>query len=157
MIFSAFRIVLSDFGVPGLAFSGKGAKDQGGRWNFEGEPVVYCSKNLSLAVLEKRIQAGPEAKNLEFVLFEVQIPDGSMVTSVDFSDCPDNWRSSPPPNETKEIGSEWLENEQSPVLSVPSVVVPRERNLMLNPNHDSFDEIGRSRHEPFTFDSRLRD
>ena len=38
-----------------------------------------------------------------------------------------------------------------PVLSVPSVVIPREDNLILNPRHADFARLAVGRREPFSW------
>jgi RES domain-containing protein len=44
---------------------------------------------------------------------------------------------------------------KSPGLSVPSAVVPPERNYLLNPAHRDFTKIRIGKPEPFHFDPRL--
>jgi RES domain-containing protein len=43
----------------------------------------------------------------------------------------------------------------SAVLSVPSAVVPAERNYLLNPAHPDFERIEMGEPRPFRFDQRL--
>jgi len=38
---------------------------------------------------------------------------------------------------------------------VPSVIIPAEFNVLLNPNHSSYDKIRWSEPRPFRFDPRL--
>lgn len=40
-------------------------------------------------------------------------------------------------------------------MIVPSAVVPRERNVIINPRHKDFEKIVVSPTEPYLFDSRL--
>ncbi|MDF1523596.1 MAG: hypothetical protein P1P87_12385, partial [Trueperaceae bacterium] len=40
-------------------------------------------------------------------------------------------------------------------LSVPSVLVPQERNLLLDPTHPRFAEVRIAAPQPFRFDDRL--
>jgi RES domain-containing protein len=44
---------------------------------------------------------------------------------------------------------------RSAVLAVPSVIVPGEPNLLLNPAHADFKSIAIGKPEPFSFDPRL--
>jgi RES domain-containing protein len=44
----------------------------------------------------------------------------------------------------------------SPVLRVPSAVVPLEHNYLLNPRHPQFGSIRRGEPMPFPIDLRLR-
>jgi hypothetical protein len=54
-----------------------------------------------------------------------------------------------------EIGARWFRASSTPVLSVPSVVIPHERNFVLNPAHREFAKIAIGRSEPFRFDPRM--
>ena len=54
------------------------------------------------------------------------------------------------------IGNEWLAGRESAVLSVPGVIVPSERNYLLNPRHPRFTTITETAREvEFSFDPRL--
>ncbi len=50
---------------------------------------------------------------------------------------------------------QWLANRRSAVLSVPSVIIPSERNFLINPEHPRFDQIKLCTVTPFFFDPRL--
>ena len=41
-------------------------------------------------------------------------------------------------------GGKWLKARSSPVLRVPSILIPEESNYLLNPEHPRADEIGGS-------------
>jgi RES domain-containing protein len=56
---------------------------------------------------------------------------------------------------TRDLGTSWAHGLTTAVLSVPSVVIPRERNYILNPAHPDFSRIQFSGPEPFYFDDRL--
>jgi len=43
----------------------------------------------------------------------------------------------------------------TPVQAVPPVIVPRESNYLLNPEHPQFDQLKWGCPEPFRFDPRL--
>lgn len=56
---------------------------------------------------------------------------------------------------TRAVGQQWLASGRSCVLSVPSVVVPEERNLVLNPQHPQANKLALVTERPFAFDGRL--
>jgi RES domain-containing protein len=58
--------------------------------------------------------------------------------------------------ETADIGTAWAERLESVILLVPSAVIPREQNYILNPRHSDFSRVGFLTLEPFHFDDRLR-
>ena len=69
---------------------------------------------------------------------------------------PDDWREYPASLSTAAIGNEWLAGRESAILSVPSVIVPSERNYLLNPQHLRFTTIVETAREvEFSFDPRL--
>ena len=45
--------------------------------------------------------------------------------------------------------------KSNPVQAVPSVIVPRELNCLISPEHPQFDELTWGTPEPFRFDPRL--
>lgn len=138
------------------AFDGEGARRFGGRWNSKGRPCVYVASSESLATLEVLVHLGQRQPLRDYTLFHVPIPAASILY-LDEAALPANWRDPLPPAETAEIGDAWLTGAQSLALAVPSVVVPREVNYMLNPGHPEFAKVvtGAER-GPFAFDERLQ-
>lgn len=135
------------------AFGGEGARLAGGRWNRPGEAVVYASASLALAAIETFVHLGDDALQLKFVYFRIEIPD-----SVTVQHCrrpPRGWRVEPPQGASMRYGSKWLREGRAAVLDVPSVIVPPERNYLLNPIHRDFRRIRVSRPQPFAFDPRM--
>jgi RES domain-containing protein len=57
--------------------------------------------------------------------------------------------------DTIEIGSRWFQSAKTVGLLVPSIVVPEERNLLLNPSHRDFPRLQIHDAQPFRFDPRL--
>ena len=53
-----------------------------------------------------------------------------------------------------QIGDEWLQHGSAAVLRVPSVLLPRQWNLLLNPEHPLFAAIRVVDQSPFASDSR---
>jgi RES domain-containing protein len=62
-----------------------------------------------------------------------------------------------PADETvfRQLGDEWLEHKGTVALHVPSVLAPRQWNILLNPEHPLFAAIQIVDQTPFAFDSRL--
>lgn len=136
------------------AFTGEGARLYGGRWNFPGIPVVYVAESLSLAALELLVHLKATRLGLPYVAFEVEFDD-ALATLLGDEEIPENWRDEPPPPSTMEVGTFWATRRESAVLSVPSVLVPGERNYLLNCEHPQFEEIEIVKEESFSFDPRL--
>jgi RES domain-containing protein len=140
------------------AFTGEGARLGGGRWNHAGTPVVYVSETQSLAILELVIHFTRMDIKLSKSLFVIplEIPDSLEVIEIVAKDLKSDWRLSPPPDSTRDVGTQWVRTGRSAVLRVPSVIVPEESNLVLNPKHADFVKIIIGQPKRLTLDARLR-
>jgi RES domain-containing protein len=78
-----------------------------------------------------------------------------MIERLERSRLPDGWRTYPAPSDLQRIGDEWVWSQRSALLEVPSVIVVRESNYLLNPAHPDFSSVVIGEPEPFTFDVRL--
>jgi RES domain-containing protein len=137
------------------AFDGEGARRAGGRWNPRGSAVVYASETLSLAALEMLVHCDPALLPDDLVAIPADVPEAVRVRRVEERDLPRGWRGQPTPRALQTIGADWLEKRETAVLSVPSALVPRERNVLLNPAHPDFRRIRVGPAEPFSLDPRL--
>lgn len=136
------------------AFSGEGARLYGGRWNPPGVRATYLSASRSLAALEVLVHNAERAPSSQFLFFEVRFPE-EFVQTISEDDLAADWRSYPPRNSTVELGRRWLKERSSPVLRVPSILIPEESNYLLNPEHPRADEIELRDGRAFTFDPRF--
>ena len=148
----AFRIVKKTHAL--TAFTGEGARAYGGRWNYPGIPIVYAAHTRALAALESLAHYGGAERRMAFVTFAVEIPD-LLAIHLDAAALPRDWRRGEPGTSTQRLGSEWQLNRNSAALVVPSVPVPQEFCVLLNPDHPDIDTIMVSYPEPFEFDARL--
>ena len=149
---TGWRIVKSRYAS--TAFDGEGARLYGGRWNSPGTRMVYTSSTISLAVLEVLVHLQEASILSSYSLISAGFDD-ALVERMDRSMLPDGWRSYPAPSELQRIGDEWVRRQRSAVLEVPSVIVERESNYLLNPAHPDFSSVVIGEPEPFTFDERL--
>lgn len=140
----AYRI--SKESNPAKAFSGQGAKDWGGRWNSRGVAVVYTAANRSLSILEVLVHVkggagmGRATISAPFYVYAVSF-DESVLEELTVASLPAGWNSEPPTAASQSLGDTWVLAARSPVLAVPSVIVPEDRNYVLNPSHPRFPEI----------------
>ena len=58
-------------------------------------------------------------------------------------------------NQSRQMGDEWIRHEKVPILEVPSVLVPRQKNYLINPLHRLSPAIKIIDESPFALDSRL--
>jgi RES domain-containing protein len=137
------------------SFSGEGAAIEGGRWNQPGTRMVYSAETLSLAAMEKFVHMGDEGRSVQLVSYRIDIPAAVRVETLKRSELPKDWKSSPAPQSTMAIGSNWVQKSRSAVLKVPSVVIDTEHNYLLNPLHADFKRLRIHPAEPFSLDPRM--
>ena len=66
------------------------------------------------------------------------------------------WRTHPtPPLEGQALGDAWVKRGETLILLVPSVIIPHEENLLLNPAHPRMADVRVASVTPFQFDPRL--
>src|SRR6059036_381133 len=149
---SAWRIVLESEAA--TAFSGEGAWRYGGRWNSRNVRVIYASEHQSTAALEVFIHNKPFSPNEKYKAFRLEWSD-NLTEIFPTKKLPVNWRVTPPPAETKEIGDCWVQERRSAVLALPSAISPADTNFLLNPEHRDFKRIRIAPPVDYDFDSRL--
>lgn len=140
---------------PGGAFSGEGAYLAGSRWNTPGHRMAFAAESESLATLEYLVHATSEAFFHDAVLVIAELDD-RFITALDPAALPKDWRSFPPAHSTQRIGDEWLASGSSAAMHVPSAVIPRERNVLVNPLHSDFGKLKILEVEEVTSMQRLR-
>jgi RES domain-containing protein len=134
------------------AFSGEGALRYSGRWHHAGTPVVYTAASRALAALEVLVHLEIRQAPPSFVIIPAEVPE-DLVTVIEAP--PPGWNVLPPGDVSRRIGSEWVRSRSSVGLRVPSVVLPGEHNVLLNPTHPDYGRVDVGEPEPFTFDPRL--
>ena len=148
----AYRIVKKRHALN--AFSGDGAREYGGRWNWPGTPMIYAAQTRALAALEALAHYAGAERRIEFVTFPIEIPD-PLVMRLNPGLLAPGWRADVPAPLTQRIGSHWQASRESVALLVPSVIVPREFCVLLNPEHPDTRKVMVGFPEPFEFDARL--
>jgi RES domain-containing protein len=137
------------------SFSGSGAQLEGGRWNSAGVAVVYASRNLSMAALEKFVHfSSPLPARQQFVAFALRFHEVE-VEVFPVRRLAKGWNQKPPIAVSQSIGDEWFHARRTAILQLPSAIIPEEANFLLNPLHPDFPRIRIAPAQPFTFDSRL--
>jgi len=134
------------------AFSGEGALRYAGRWHFAGTPIVYTATSRSLAALEILVHMEIRHAAPDFTIIPVEIPE-DLIQNLD--ELPAGWDDLPAGEASRRVGTEWARARTSVALEVPSAVVRRERNVLVNPFHPDFEKVEICPTEPFVFDPRL--
>ena len=136
------------------AFTGEGARMHGGRWNRPGTPMVYAAQTRALAAMEALAHFAGAERRIAFVTFEIEIPD-NLALQVEPASLPAGWRSREPRPATQDLGSQWQQGGRSVALLVPSVLIPQEFCVLLNPEHRETRKVLVGYPLPFEFDERL--
>jgi len=134
-----------------IALDGEGARLFGGRWNSAGRPAIYAAASPSLAVLEVLVHLDlpPDLMPDDYRLLDIEIPDDAPIERLEYA--PDN------ADACLRAGDSFLERGAALVLLVPSVVVPREHNAIINVRHPAMTRVAIVADTAFRFDPRLLD
>lgn len=147
-----FRIVQAPWAVSAL--TGDGARLFGGRWNPPGMAAVYLAESRALAALEILVHAPHQVISLEWRLIEVEVPE-LWIESVTSADLPAGWQARPSSPGAQRMGGRWLQRRTGVALKLPSVIIPQEHILLLNPLHLQAARLKVSTPRKFRFDSRF--
>jgi RES domain-containing protein len=108
---------------------------------------VYSASCGALACLEYLVHVGTDFPT-GMILVLIDIPDTLHIERTA------GWAPADV-SASRRIGDEWLDAKSSVILEAPSVLVPRQKNYLLNPLHPLFAEITIVEQTPFAFDARL--
>lgn len=153
---SAWRIATDAPTYEADDMTGAGARLTGGRWNEAGVPVVYASSNRALACLETIVHLNAGGLPLNRYLVEIAIPDAVWAAREE-ADATRlvGWDARPASRTSIGFGTEWARSGRSPILVVPSVVVPEEANVLVNPLHPSSASLVARKLRLWTYDPRM--
>jgi RES domain-containing protein len=113
--------------------SGTGARMTGGRWNGKGTPVVYCATNIALATLETVHYLRNGGLPFNRYLVRIEVPDTVWDARQLLDPLPGGSDAIPAGLSARTAGEAWIALGTSALLLVPSVIVPDEYNVLINP------------------------
>lgn len=122
--------------------SGTGARITGGRWNSKGTPIVYCATNIALATLETVHYLRSGGLPFNRYLVRIDVPDAVWEARQVLDPLPGGWDAIPAGLTARTAGDAWIASGASALLLVPSVIVPDEYNVLINPRHGDAAAIG---------------
>lgn len=126
-----------------------------GRWNSNGVFMLYASSSIALASLENLVHRSGEGLNSNFKTIEISIPQELTIDEIKIEDLPDDWYQYSKYKDCQILGDRWIAHLESPVLRVPSAIIRKESNYLINPRHKDFSKIKIQKIEDFDFDPRL--
>jgi RES domain-containing protein len=131
-----------------------------GRWNSNGQYVIYTGGTLALSCLEKLAHtSGTSLYAGNFSVTMYRLPDKIKTKEIKLAELVKknaDWTRVINYPYTQAIGDKWLTERETAVLKVPSAIIDLEYNYLLNPAHPDFKQIRIAAIKPFRFDSRLK-
>ena len=118
--------------------------------------MLYCAATRGLAALETLVHLDTTGLPLNRYLVAIDIPDAHWETRerVD-ADSLVGWDAIPPGQASLAFGDAWLAQARTLVLEVPSVVVPEESCVLINPLHDGAAELRATKVRKWLYDPRI--
>jgi RES domain-containing protein len=125
-------------------FSGLGGLFSSGRWNYLGNKSIYGSESIALCTLEWLSHHGLSVSGFSYYRYSFEIP-AKLIAQFSVAKLPRHWDAVPATDLTRTFADKHL-FARSKVLAmvVPSVVVPEEKNIVINPLHDAFADVMKS-------------
>ncbi len=134
--------------------SGTGARLYGGRWNPVGSAGIYTSEHISLAFLEKYVHASAKENMQRIALLTIELDEGAVtIFNTDDKLLKKSWADDI--SYSQWLGAQILADPAIVAFSVPSAIIPGERNFILNPSADHFHLVKFAKVVDFTTDFRL--
>lgn len=137
--------------------TGTGAKITGGRWNSIGVPMLYSSTSIALAAIETIVHLSQGGLPFNRYLVQIDIPNSVWTARQITSSilAPAGWDAVPSGMASIQYGDQWLANNASAILEVPSIIVPEEQNVLINPAHKDTSSITAKIVRKWIYDPRL--
>ncbi|MDQ2822014.1 MAG: RES family NAD+ phosphorylase [Pseudomonadota bacterium] len=155
MTVSVWRIAVEAPGYTASDLSGTGARITGGRWNSQGVPVVYCASSIALATLETVHYVRSGGLPFNRFLVRIDIPEAVWQARRVLDPLPGGWDAIPAGLAARRAGDAWLASGASALLLVPSVIVPDECNVLINPGHGDAGAMVATTLKRWTYDPRF--
>jgi len=135
--------------------SGIGAEKVGGRWNLTGTRAVYCSENISLALLEYYVHSENIAYlPKEILIAKIKFPDEFIIEEL--KELPERWNQYPYSSKTTQVFTDLAKDRNRFALRVPSTIVGLESNIILNPLFKDFGKVEIVEFIELPIDDRLK-
>jgi len=134
--------------------TGAGAKITGGRWNTAGVAMLYAAETIALACLETLVHTKAVGLPFNRYLVRIDVPDSVWRTAELFPDKV-GWDALPAGRVSIDYGTQWARAARSLLLRVPSVVVPEEFNVLVNPAHPDAKALRVAKVRKWLYDPRF--
>lgn len=125
------------------------------RWNAKGRFEIYTAGNRALASIENLVHRSGEGNNSLYKVMVIEIADTILIEEIQTSDLKKDWHFIDKYSYHQLLAGKWLNEQKSGVLRVPSVVIKKKCNYLINPNHPHFNKITLTDSEELDFNQRF--
>lgn len=87
-------------------------------------------------------------------LVRIDVPDDLWGKRGVLTAAPVGWDTEPPGQPSVGVGDQWATDRDSVLMMVPSVIVPEEWNILINPGHGEAGRIGATMVKRWQYDLR---
>lgn len=156
MAFTLWRIGVDTPLYEAHDLTGKGAEISGGRWNRIGTPLLYASTSRALACLETVVHLTADPLPLNRYLVEVSVPLDAWKVAIELDLATlVGWDAVPVGKASLDWGTNWATGKSSLLARVPSIIVPEEVNVLINPVHPDAAKVKAVKARKWLYDARF--
>lgn len=109
-----------------------GAMLAGARWNPIGTPMLYAAQHLSLACVEILVHLDKSQMPRDYVWSRTELAEAPELLEFEnlhnIASC-------------QAAGHAWALSANRLAVQVPSIVIPEEFNILLNPRHPGYENL----------------
>lgn len=121
------------------------------RWNSKGNHMLYTASNRALAFAEVYVHLRLYRIPSDMMMASIKLPDDVNLTTLQLDKDIRDYRLT----ELQQLGDQFIANQFQFAIRVPSVVVPGEFNVLINPSHPDMEQLAIEDVRPFEFDARF--
>ena len=125
------------------------------RWNAKGRFVIYTAGSRSLACLENLVHRSGVWQGKRYKVMLIEFSDNIRMDTIETEDLIKNWERIGYFSYCRTKAGKWLNSGTAAILKVPSVIIKKEFNYLINPQHPDFKFIKLKGVEDFDFDQRF--
>jgi RES domain-containing protein len=122
------------------SLSGEGGLRYSARWHTAGRRIVYLAESPAGAIIEVLVHLELNEKSWpsHYDLMRVTVPNGIEIETIKVT----NYESLKfDLSVSRGLGNEWLASGRTALARVPSIILPKTWNVLLNPEHPAARDI----------------
>lgn len=112
-----------------------------GRWNSQGNKVIYSAESIPLAFLENMVRRQGVGFNDDFNIMFIEVPANARIEVISADRLSKSWRDPNDYTSCQHIADKWYQDGKSLLLKVPSAVMPEAYNFVINTMHTDFAQV----------------